>query len=137
MQPTPMSRIRTALGLLSAGLLALTVGLATPAAAADRFVDANTGDDNGVPNNCLNPATPWLGEAAIFNANAGAGSTTINATAKITLAQSLPTISSPITVNGNGFEIDAGDTGRPFFLQCGTVTIQNATITTSKFGRLS
>ena len=44
------------LGLLSAVLIALTVGLASPSGAATRFVDATTGSD--ALNDCLSAASP-------------------------------------------------------------------------------
>jgi hypothetical protein len=51
-----MSLISKRIGHLSAGLLALAVVHPTPAQAADRFVNATTGHDNGAANDCLNAA---------------------------------------------------------------------------------
>jgi hypothetical protein len=46
----------------------------------------------------------------------------------ITLSQSLPMIGNNLTLVGNGFVIDADNTGRVFFVQAGVVTISDVTI---------
>src|SRR5262245_19618834 len=65
--------------------------------------------------------------AAIFAANRG-GDININITANITLTQSLPMITSSVTVTGNGNTLDANNAGRAFFVQAGTAAISNLTI---------
>src|SRR5262249_5679988 len=64
---------------------------------------------------------------AIFAANGG-GDSSINITANITLTQSLPMITSSVTVTGNGNTLDANNAGRAFFVQSGTAAISNLTI---------
>lgn len=64
---------------------------------------------------------------AIFAANAG-GDTSINVIGNITLTQSLPMISSSVTITGNNNTINANNTGRAFFVQSGTVSISNVTV---------
>ncbi|MGE0095181.1 MAG: autotransporter domain-containing protein [Alphaproteobacteria bacterium] len=76
----------------------------------------------------VNVSTESELRTAIFNANTGAGSTTINITGNILLTQSLPMISSNVTVNGGGFTINAASIGRVFFVESGTVSISNVTV---------
>src|SRR5258708_24180004 len=64
---------------------------------------------------------------AIFAANGG-GDSNINVTANITLTQSLPMITSSVTVTGNGNVLNANNAGRAFFVQSGTAAISNLTI---------
>src|SRR4051812_11247064 len=83
---------------------------------------------------CLSPAA-WAVDvaneaqlrSAIFAANGG-GDSAINFTASITLTQSLPMITSSVTVTGNGNTLDANNAGRAFFVQAGTAQIANLTI---------
>src|SRR5262245_65061948 len=84
---------------------------------------------------CLSPLPAWAVDvaneaqlrSAIFAANGG-GDSNINVTANITLTQSLPMITSDVTVTGNGNTIDANNAGRAFFVQAGTAAISNLTI---------
>src|SRR5260370_29904828 len=87
---------------------------------------------------CLSPlgsGLPWAVDVAnetalrnaIFAANSG-GDSSINVTANITLTQSLPMITSSVTVTGNGNTLDANNAGRAFFVQSGTAAISNLTI---------
>ncbi|HMN87888.1 MAG TPA: hypothetical protein PKA74_18155, partial [Bauldia sp.] len=75
--------------------------------------------------------------AAIFQvSNAAAGGSAIDAiitlTANIDLSQSLPMIrgdlAHTITINGDGYTIDAKETGRVFFVESGKVEIGDVTI---------
>src|SRR5215510_7274581 len=74
----------------------------------------NVGDDASLRN-------------AIFAANTG-GDTAINFTGNITLAQSLPMITSNIAITGNGFTLDANNIGRAIFVASGTVNVSNLTV---------
>jgi hypothetical protein len=67
---------------------------------------------------------------AIFDSNAAGGSNTITIAAgtTVTLSQSLPMITTSVTVTGNGNTLDANSAGRAFFVQAGTVAISNLTI---------
>lgn len=90
-------------GLVAASLVAMSASMAV-----------DVGDDAAL-------------RAAIFAANTG-GDSTINVTGNITLTQSLPMITSDLTVNGGGFTINANNTGRAFFAAAGSVSISNLTI---------
>ncbi len=68
---------------------------------------------------------------AISSANAG-GDSAINITGDITLTQSLPMITTSVTVAGNGHTIDADDKGRVFFIQAGTATISDVTVNNAR-----
>src|SRR5690606_10802004 len=66
---------------------------------------------------------------AIFTANTnGDPSNTINLTGHVTLTQSLPMITSSVTIDGGGHTIDADDKGRVFFIQNGAANISNVTV---------
>ena len=65
---------------------------------------------------------------AIFAINGGNADTTINFTGSFQLTQSLPMITSSVTVTGNGNTLDANSAGRAFFVQAGTASIANLTI---------
>jgi len=62
---------------------------------------------------------------AISTINGGSVGTTINFTGSFQLAQSLPMITSSVTVTDNGNTLDANSAGRAFFVQAGTVSISN------------
>ncbi len=105
--PVPKLSYRTRL-LITTALSAPFIALASPALAV------NVANETELRN-------------AIFAANAG-GDTSINITSNITLTQSLPMISSSVTVNGNNNTINANNAGRAFFVQSGTVSISNVTV---------
>jgi len=52
----------------------------------------------------------------------------ITLTSNITLTQSLPIITGNVSIIGNGYTIDANNSGRVFFVQSGTVSIANVTV---------
>jgi hypothetical protein len=67
---------------------------------------------------------------AIFNARGAIAAVQITLGADITLTQSLPMLACPfpLTINGQGHTLDGASAWRAFFIQSGTVTIQNITI---------
>jgi hypothetical protein len=67
---------------------------------------------------------------AIFSARGAIASVTITLGADITLSQSLPMLACPfpLTINGQGHTLDGASAWRAFFIQSGTVAIQNITI---------
>src|SRR5262249_2729601 len=67
----------------------------------------------------------------IFAANTG-GPTAINVTGNITLAASLPMITSNVTIVGNGFTLDAANMGRAIFVASGSVVVSNLTIANAR-----
>ena len=85
---------------------------------------------------CLSPCTAWAIDvaneaqlrSAIFAINGGSVDTTINFTGGFHLTQSLPMITSSVTVTGNGNTLDANGAGRAFFVQAGTASISNLTV---------
>ena len=85
---------------------------------------------------CLSPCTAWAIDvaneaqlrSAIFAINGGSVDTTINFTGGFQLTQSLPMITSSVTVTGNGNTLDANSAGRAFFVQAGTASISNLTV---------
>ena len=85
---------------------------------------------------CLSPCTAWAIDvaneaqlrSAIFAINGGSVDTTINFTGGFQLTQSLPMITSSVTVTGNGNTLDANGAGRAFFVQAGTASISNLTV---------
>ena len=94
---------------------------------------------------CLSPCTAWAANfdvtngndsgagslrQAIFDSNAAGGTNTITIAAgtTVTLSQSLPMITTSVTVTGNNNTLDANNAGRAFFVQSGTVAISNLTI---------
>ena len=91
---------------------------------------------------CLSPCTAWAANfdvtngndsgagslrQAIFDSNAAGGTNTITIApgTTVTLSQSLPMITTSVTVTGNGNTLDANSAGRAFFVQSGTVAISN------------
>ena len=68
---------------------------------------------------------------AIFDSNAAGGSNTItinSGVGTVTLSQSLPMITTSVTVTGNNITVNANSAGRAFFVQSGTVSVSNLTI---------
>jgi hypothetical protein len=68
--------------------------------------------------------------SAILAANAAppGAANVINLLDDITLSQSLPMITNNLTLAGNGFVIDADNSGRVFFVQAGAVSISDVTV---------
>ena len=60
--------------------------------------------------------------------SSAAASDTITFTADITLADSLPLINKDITIVGNSHVVDGANAHRIFFIETGTVAIENVTI---------
>src|SRR5882724_9255400 len=99
--------------LLATTALVAVSSLATPAQAV-----VNVSDDATL-------------RTAIFAANTG-GDAAINLTGNITLLQSLPMITSNVTLTGNGFTLDANNTGRAIFVASGTVNVSNLTLANAR-----
>jgi fibronectin-binding autotransporter adhesin len=81
-----------------------------------------------VTNTSSDPGTPGSLAYAMTQANANPGSTiNINVGAQtIALTQALPYISASVTINANGTTISGNNTYRGFFVDSGTVNINNA-----------
>jgi len=62
---------------------------------------------------------------AISNAS---GNDTITFTADVTLADSLPLINKDITILGNNHTVDGDNSHRIFFVESGTVAMENLTV---------
>ena len=98
--------------------IVLLAGLSPCATWAANF-DVTNGNDSGAGSL----------RQAIFDSNAAGGTNTITIAAgtTVTLSQSLPMITTSVTVVGNNTVLDA-NAGRAFFVQAGTVAISNLTI---------
>ncbi len=64
---------------------------------------------------------------------AGSGADTITLSANVTLSADLPRVTSAITVQGNGYSIDGGNSYHMFYLNSsGNLTLNNITLTQSR-----
>ena len=115
---------RLVIALITAALLSLQVSLAATinvdsnCSLANAIRSAN-GDTQQSPNNSCETG--------------GSGADTITLSANVTLSADLPRVTSAITVQGNGYSVDGGDSYHMFYLNSsGNLTVNNITLTQSR-----
>jgi hypothetical protein len=111
--------------MLTTALTAVAVMVLAPVTSQAATYTVTSATDNGLGTTA--GTLSW----AITQADANPGSTIALAT-NVTTSTALPAVTANVTISGAGYSVSGNNQNRVFFVNGGSVTIQNVTITNGK-----